>query len=1453
MTTMTDPINPDPSQTRQPPRPLGPGSTDADLVAWRHAAASGGLPTPTRTRWQQLRGGVVNLWEFDVEEYWCADGRAQLVGGNETGKSTLMALTTLIMLAGNLDRSNIDTFGQQHKSFRYYLEPTDTAKDRRDTSAQTNRGWAWVEYGRLVDGEPKYFTTMLYGQTKRGVSSVTSAWITCTGDARVREGITLVRGQNVLTPADVDDVPDLEKHPNGTAYRQTIARDLFGFTQADRMESTLGMLKVLRTPQLGQKLDPTWFTEEMRQALPAIEQHEIDELAEAWDQLDRHARDRDSAQEAREAVKVYLRRGWNPWTDGVLRRAADDLVTANTDFDNVTRRFRASEHALQEAGATLAECEREQEEARTRRDALDAEHQTLIQSRAYLNAQAATDRVEGLKREAAAAASTATAAAEERDRTRRLAETSDGRLEGAEADAATAREARDVAAAECVRVFAAAGIAAAHDWVTTGAVDRLETAAKERIAQVRRLEALISATERAATAHQHAESAHVTAAGQEAVRRKVAEDADDATVQALQDVSDALEVWTQSVPESAPTATLREQWVAAVTVEANSARPRAVLRARIAADWQAVVTGPLAEEAGAALSAAAGYDRQADELDATANRRERATDPTPVPPSGWTRRTRPELASGHDVRDGAPLWRLLDPVDGLADGPLAHIEAALAGGGILDAWVTPDRAWVPARDGVDAVVTMTAAGDGAGAEPAAGSLATALRVSDDAGELADTVRALLDRIAYVSEASTQDSTEILPMPYAVAADGRWVTPVTSGRAVPEQERATLLGTAARAAARQREVADLREQAASLREQARVLRETAQRLRDRVADIKAATANAPTDDDVVSTAAHAAHAATELATATAETARTEAKVRETETTLNNAQATQHEYAGDHHLPSDATLADVATAADAARSVAADFRGKLTDVGRTEVRRQELAERAAEDNAVAAQRAEDASSAAAAVTRAQLMFDTARNSLGATEKEILDHANRLETDRDNARGYAEQLEQTLRTQVGAVATAKANLQRHDADRQRVDEERERALSAWWAPVDAGLAEARGLEPVTGRSVTPALTQARQARERLQPRSWPDGPARRADRDAYVNNRLTAMVGEHLLTLNVTLEATGGRTATAVTSDDPNVLPHIAVLVDAGDPVDPVTAVAMLHAKAEELARLHDEKLQSVLEELLSSTFVEHLRDRMTGVLGLLNQVNTVLAAHPTGARQTVLRLTRVPAADQTDGYKVLETLIDGFVDSPTVQDEVRRFLERQIREAQELGSETGSEWKEHLTGLLDYRRWFDVITEFKVLTDERKRGWKALTKEIHGQDSGGAKVVTLLQPLLATLVAMYDECDHAPRPLWLDEAFEGVDADNRSTMLDLFVDFELDFLLAGPGTLVASSQVPSAAIWHVHKAPGADPGVSLALMLWAGNTLVQVNTPPPSWHEITSSDGSGDDPDAEGLWP
>jgi len=79
-----------------------------------------------------------------------------------------------------------------------------------------------------------------------------------------------------------------------------------------------------------------------------------------------------------------------------------------------------------------------------------------------------------------------------------------------------------------------------------------------------------------------------------------------------------------------------------------------------------------------------------------ANRREkveaalaevRARIETPPPaPETWRRLARP----GPEAAAGAPLWRLVKPVEGLGGDRLARLEAALAASGLLDAWVTAD-------------------------------------------------------------------------------------------------------------------------------------------------------------------------------------------------------------------------------------------------------------------------------------------------------------------------------------------------------------------------------------------------------------------------------------------------------------------------------------------------------------------------------------------------------------------------------------------------------------------------------------------------------------------------------------------------------------------------------------------------------------------------------------------
>jgi uncharacterized protein YPO0396 len=280
-----------------------------------------------------------------------------------------------------------------------------------------------------------------------------------------------------------------------------------------------------------------------------------------------------------------------------------------------------------------------------------------------------------------------------------------------------------------------------------------------------------------------------------------------------------------------------------------------------------------------------------------------------------------------------------------------------------------------------------------------------------------------------------------------------------------------------------------------------------------------------------------------------------------------------------------------------------------------------------------------------------------------------------------------------------------------------------------------------------------------------------------------------------------------------------------------------VAQLDQQIATLTQQHDQTLDQVLAELLSSTFVEHLQDRQAAVTALIDGVNQVLAQHPTGASATTLRLRRQPAPGHEAAFAVL-TALESPPGAPqsSHQDDVRTFLEQQIRAAQDQGRAGEADWRQHLAVLLDYRRWFDVVTDYRV----GEGSWRPFTEEVHAKDSGGGKAVTLLQPMLAALVALYREPGTAPRPLWLDEAFTGVDDANRATMLALLVTFDLDFLLAGPATLVTTAQVPSAAVWFINRAPAPDPGVDLSLLLWSGDPAAdQHAADPPSQNRRSES--------------
>jgi hypothetical protein len=142
---------------------------------------------------------------------------------------------------------------------------------------------------------------------------------------------------------------------------------------------------------------------------------------------------------------------------------------------------------------------------------------------------------------------------------------------------------------------------------------------------------------------------------------------------------------------------------------------------------------------------------------------------------------------------------------------------------------------------------------------------------------------------------------------------------------------------------------------------------------------------------------------------------------------------------------------------------------------------------------------------------------------------------------------------------------------------------------------------------------------------------------------------------------------------------------------------------------------------------------------------------------------LRLRRVPVSEERAANDVLDALERGFdlLPKPT-QEHIRAFLAERITSAQEESRASGDpEWRRFsTTGAGLTCDWSTGPLPLRAADCDRGGdGWRTLDRGDHGLLSGGAKVVTLMQPFVATLHAMYDQ---AQESCGLDRENSGVAA-------------------------------------------------------------------------------------------
>lgn len=1183
---------------------------------WLSAALTGGLPEPTLSRWQPLRVGIVSLWEYDDAEFWFADGRLVLRGGNGAGKTKVLELTTLMLLRGEITAATLDPFGSQHRTMRFNLLPTGEEDDPRPP-ADAGLGYAWAEFGRRDDdGRTHYFVCGLGASARRGTGATpVTTWqmITHLRPGRDFQLSSVDRPLDMKELKKVDGVQVLE---NATRYRSRLAAEIFGLG-TDAYDNLTELLKQLRKPKLGERLNPIILAETLRDALPPLASNEIDQLADGWDRLERLREAVDETKDAALRVARFVRNGWLPWARIVVRRRADAFASATTRLDDTTKDRRAAESRLEEANDTVARLGGELFAGKQHQSDLTTELRELLESRAYQDARTAAQRVDSLTERLGSLRG-------QHDRAEgRTAEFEDAVATAARtvADAEGKVESARNEAAECwQRVENAAAPAGLAESVRRHrpAAELLALRADldvraERFARLRALESVFAAARAKAD----------TSAREVEYRANAATEAAEKEGESYRDVESAVDTLRTEIREwAAGTAVIRcsaeqvENWcdlVAELTVEDSGAEaPSTAIGRQVDATREEIRT-----RQGELHAARRPLVGESDQLTTRLAALEDEVEEPPPSPVLWQRRERPGL----DDMTGAPLWRCVRPVDGLAAEELTVMEATMAAAGLLDAWLTPDGelSTVDGRVPVEVQLPVPDGSDGA-------TLAAVLAPEPVGGVSDEVIRSVLAGIGWHRVRPVANGANAW-----LAADGTWRLGPLTGRAEPVRP-ASYLGAAAREAARQREIQQVAGRLTELAAEITGLDEELRDVDDQLSTLAAEAGRVPPERPVTDVVARWRDRQQWALKCRERLTATDTVHQRNESARNVAWAELAQYAGQHAFPL-RELENVASALNAYRLALGALESAIALLGAHEDALSAAVGALATQQGLLARAAAEVADLASQIRQAEVKLRTAKEALSTGHQELLIRRDKLDEDIRKQGELVEKLSTGLRAAEVAALTAESTLDTHEERRQEAEQARDAALTAWWEAFDAGVAQPAGLVEPDRRNVTTARDLTAMARreitvtadEHTQERGW---------RRCY---QQLDELRQHLLP---------NREAKVIDDLDSGTIQRVVVLADSTTGWQaPHQAADALAERVREQEGNFDAEQQRVLTTLLGSTFIEHLKERLDYTERTFSDINKQLAQHPTRHGHAV-RLAWAADPTDPDASAVVTALSQGY---------------------------------------------------------------------------------------------------------------------------------------------------------------------------------------------------------------
>ncbi|MDF5752432.1 TIGR02680 family protein [Spongiactinospora sp. TRM90649] len=325
-------------------------------------------PAPAQGRYRLSRAGILNVWQYDHQEFEFGGGRLLLRGKNGAGKSKALEMLLPYLLDG--DARRIDAAATGRTTLKWLM---------LDGWSGTNKlGYLWVEF--LMDGGTR--VTLGAGIKASAASGQAKATFFVTGKV-VGTDLALVRDGRPL-PLDTlrSEVGSDNCFDSVAEYRARVAKELFGLTDAGRYRNLTHLLYRLRQPTIGDRIEDGRLEAVLADALPPVDDDVIDKVARNLDDLD-DVRDQLGRLEQTDTALAAFLTSYRGYLHGVLRRRAGVVREHLSALSAARRRAGDAERELTRRAEEEREAETAHAELLRGREEAEADLRALHDSAAY--------------------------------------------------------------------------------------------------------------------------------------------------------------------------------------------------------------------------------------------------------------------------------------------------------------------------------------------------------------------------------------------------------------------------------------------------------------------------------------------------------------------------------------------------------------------------------------------------------------------------------------------------------------------------------------------------------------------------------------------------------------------------------------------------------------------------------------------------------------------------------------------------------------------------------------------------------------------------------------------------------------------------------------------------------------------------------------------------------------